>query len=82
MDSATISQHPSAAQRGANLPEKEEEKNRLQKAKDGLRSWLQRPSSGRTTNLGRRVEKPGLGRQSGPSGQSDSVQHDKKHANK
>jgi hypothetical protein len=78
----TISQHPSAAQRGANLPEKEDDPSRLQKAKDGLRQLLQRPSSGRTTGLGRRVEKPGTGRQSGPSGQTDSVQHDKKHANK
>ena len=81
MGYAATSQHPGAAQRGAN-PDKEEEKNHLQKAKDGLRAWLQRPSSGRTTNLGRRVEKPGTGRQSGPSGQTDGVQHDKQHANK
>jgi hypothetical protein len=82
MGHAATSQHPSAAQRGANLPEKEEEKNNLQKAKDGLRQLLQRPSSGRTTGLGRRVEKPGPSRTAGPSGQDDGVQHDKKHANK
>ena len=40
------------------------------------------PSSGRTTALGRRVEKPGRGRQSGPSGQRDGTQHDRQHANK
>jgi hypothetical protein len=77
-----VSEHPGAAQRGANLPDKEEEKNRLQKAKDGLRQLLQRPSSGRTTGLGRRVEKPAPARTSGPSGQTDDMQHDTKHANK
>jgi hypothetical protein len=60
----------------------EDNRSRLQKAKDEVRALLQRPSSGRTTSLGRRVEKPGTGRQSGPSGQTDGVQHDRKHANK
>jgi hypothetical protein len=50
--------------------------------KDEVRKLLQRPSSGRTTKLGRRVEKPGTGRQSGPSGQTDSAQHDRRHTNK
>jgi hypothetical protein len=76
---------PTPPQHGAAPPSAqvpEDERNRLQKAKDGLRALLQRPSSGRTTNLGRRVEKPGTGRQSGPSGQTDGVQHDRQHANK
>lgn len=65
---------------GAQMPQ--DEKSRLEKTKEELRSVFQRPSTGRTTKLGRRVEKPGTGRQSGPSGQTDGVQHDRKHANK
>lgn len=42
----------------------------------------QRPASGRTTALGRRVEKPGNGKQVGPSGQRDEGLCDAKHANK
>jgi hypothetical protein len=42
----------------------------------------QPPSTGRTTRLGRKVEKPGEGSVAGPSGQKDRVHHDKKHANK
>jgi hypothetical protein len=76
----TTTLHPCAAQPRA--PEPEGDRTRLQKAKDGLRALLQRPSSGRTTSLGRRVEKPGTGRQSGPSGQTDSAQHDRGHTNK
>ena len=58
-----------------------DEKAPLEK-KEEPQTLLQRPSSGRTTKLGRKVEKPGIGRQSGPSGQTDSVQHDRKHTNK
>jgi hypothetical protein len=76
----TTTMHPSAAQPRA--PEPESDKTRLQKAKDGLKALLRGPSSGRTTTLGRRVEKPGTGRQSGPSGQTDSAQHDRAHTNK
>jgi len=65
---------------GAHL--QEAEKDRLEKAKDELRTLFHRPSTGRTTQLGRRVEKPGPTRTSGPSGQTDNVQHDRKHANK
>ena len=65
---------------GAQLPEKE--KDRLEKAKDVLRNLCQRPSSGRTTALGRRVEKPGSGSPAGPSGQKDRAKHDGKHTNK
>jgi Zn-dependent oligopeptidase len=65
---------------GAQLPEKE--KTRLEKTKDALRSLYQRPSSGRTTPLGRRVEKPGEGKGGGPSGQKDGAKHDGRHTNK
>lgn len=41
-----------------------------------------RPASGRTTSLGKKVEKPGTGRQGGPSGQTDAARHDRKHTNK
>jgi hypothetical protein len=59
-----------------------DDKDRLEKAKDALRALYQRPSSGRTTALGRRVEKPGSGNPAGPSGQKDRAKHDGKHANK
>jgi hypothetical protein len=55
---------------------------RVDKNEEVPTTLLQRPSSGRTTKLGRKVEKPGTGRQSGPSGQTDSVQHDRRHTNK
>ncbi len=54
----------------------------LQKARDKLRGFFQRPSSGRTSTLGRKVEKPGSGLAAGPSGQTEGVEHDRKHANK
>ena len=65
---------------GAQLPA--DEKSRLEKAKDALRTLFQRPSSGRTTSLGRRGEKPGTGGDGGPSGQTDRAKHDRKHTNK
>lgn len=40
------------------------------------------PSTGRTTALGRRVEKPADVKPAGPSGQRDKAQHDRKHTNK
>lgn len=58
------------------------DKTKLEKAKEELRQLFHRPSTGRTTALGRRVEKPGSGRQDGPSGQTDGTKHDRKHANK
>jgi hypothetical protein len=64
---------------GAQLPEKQ--KDRLEK-EDVLRNLCQRPLSGRTTALGRRVEKPGSGSPAGPSGQKDKAKHDGKHTNK
>ncbi len=58
------------------------DKLRLEKAKDELRGLFHRPASGKTTALGRKVEKPGSGSQAGPSGQRDNARHDGKHANK
>lgn len=57
------------------------EKTLRERAKDKLCD-LYRPSSGRTTALGRKVEKPADIKVAGPSGQRDQAQHDRKHANK
>ena len=57
------------------------EKNKLEKAKEELKALYQRPTTGKTTALGRKVEKPGHGKQGGPSGQTDGTR-DRKHANK
>ncbi len=46
------------------------------------RKATQRPTTGRTSVLGKRVEKPGTGRSSGPSGQPDGFRHGLVHANK
>jgi hypothetical protein len=60
-----------------------DEKQRLEQAKDELRSlYHPRPASGRTTAMGRRVEKPGESKPGGPSGQKDGAKGDRKHANK
>jgi len=59
-----------------------DDKTSLQKARDKLRGLFQRPSSGRTSALGRKVEKPGSGAAAGPSGQTEGVDHDRKHTNK
>jgi len=70
--------HP-GAQRGPGSPQ--DEKSRLEQAKDKLGGFFQRPSSGRTSALGRKVEKPGPTTTGGPSGQTDSAQHDRRHTN-
>ncbi len=59
-----------------------EDRNKLERAKDELRLLFHRPSTGRTTMQGRRVEKPGNSRPGGPSGQKDGVDHHRKHTNK
>ena len=41
----------------------------------------QNPTTGRTTKMGRRAEKPKDPKPGGPSGQSDRAKHNKKHAN-
>lgn len=56
-------------------------RTQLEKAKDKLRTMFQRPSTGRTSALGRKVEKPGTTQPAGPSGQTADVQ-DRKHGNK
>jgi hypothetical protein len=43
---------------------------------------FQRPSNGRNTRLGRRVEKPGDAHAAGPSGQHEATDHERKHTNK
>ncbi|HSV35182.1 MAG TPA: DUF3175 domain-containing protein, partial [Ramlibacter sp.] len=58
------------------------DKTKLDKAKEELRALYQRPSTGRTTAQGRRVEKPGSDKQGGPSGQTDASKHDRRHTNK
>ena len=65
---------------GAQL--KPEEKDKLEKTKDELRDLYHRPQSGRTTPLGRKVEKPGEAKPGGPSGQKDRAKHDLRHTNK
>jgi hypothetical protein len=58
------------------------EKKLTEEAEDEEKIEVQRPSNGRTTVLGRRVERPADVRPAGPSGQRDVAQHDRKHANK
>lgn len=74
---AIRSPHPAAANDQGG-----DDKITLQQAKDKLRGFLQRPSSGRTSSLGRKVEKPGSAGPAGPSGQTEDVQHNRKHTNK
>lgn len=59
-----------------------EDKTKLEKAKDELRQLYHKPESGKSTPLGRKVEKPGSSKQGGPSGQKDGAKHDGKHTNK
>jgi hypothetical protein len=58
------------------------DKQRLERAKEVLRGLFHRPSSGRTSALGRTVKKPGSGSPAEPSGQRDGAKHEGKHANK
>jgi hypothetical protein len=53
-----------------------------QEAEDEARVDIHKPSTGRTSVAGRRVEKPADLGPSGPSGQHDATRHDRKHANK
>lgn len=56
-------------------------KTQFHKVKDETLTIAQRPTTGRTTPLGRKVEKPSDTHTDGPSGQRDTTRHDKKHAN-
>lgn len=58
------------------------DKKLTEKSRDKLRSLYGRPSTGRTTSLGRKVEKPAPEKQGGPSGQTDQAQHNIEHTNK
>jgi hypothetical protein len=55
---------------------------KLDKLKNDVQTIFQRPTTGRTTRLGRKVEKPGDVGAAGPSGQHEATRHDKQHANK
>ncbi|MES1264700.1 MAG: hypothetical protein ABUU24_03495 [Variovorax sp.] len=57
-------------------------KTSLQKVKDEVLTIFQRPTTGRTTPMGRKVEKPSDTHTDGPSGQRDTTRHDKQHANR
>jgi hypothetical protein len=78
LDALTSPQQSTRA--GAQL--QPDDKTKLEKAKEEVRNLHHRPASGRTTSLGKKVEKPGTGRQGGPSGQTDASRHDGKHTNK
>ncbi len=65
---------------GSNLPE--DERKKLERTKDELRELYNKPTTGKTTKLGRKVEKPQDPKAGGPSGQHDAAKHDKRHANK
>lgn len=65
---------------GTHLPK--DERTKLEKSKDELRVLFNKPTTGKTTKLGRKVEKPAEPRVGGPSGQHDSAIHDKRHTNK
>jgi hypothetical protein len=65
---------------GSNLPE--DERAKLEKSKDELRVLYNKPTTGKTTKLGRKVEKPAEPKGGGPSGQHDLAIHNKGHTNK
>jgi hypothetical protein len=65
---------------GSNLPE--DERSKLEHTKQELRELYNKPTTGKTTKLGRKVEKPRDPKAGGPSGQHDASRHDKGHTNK
>jgi hypothetical protein len=65
---------------GSNLPE--DERGKLERTKDELRLLYDKPTTGKTTKLGRRVEKPQDPKAGGPSGQHDAGKHNRRHTNK
>jgi hypothetical protein len=73
--------HPSAAAAWAQTrPPKDA--TPIQKVKDEVQNFFARPSNGRSTRMGRRVEKPGDAHAAGPSGQHEATKHDSRHTNK
>ena len=75
--SIALFKHPSAAAAWATQP-----KDVTQKVKEEVQTFFQRPSNGRSTRMGRRVEKPGDAHAAGPSGQHEATKHDSQHTNK
>ncbi|MBA3772691.1 MAG: hypothetical protein H0X13_09460 [Ramlibacter sp.] len=73
---------PKAPQSSAAAPPTLEQKSKLENAEEQPAPPNQRPTSGRTTPQGRKVEKPGSGSPAGPSGQPGKTLHDRRHANK
>ena len=61
---------------------RDDEKSQATHIKDEPKDMYQRPTTGRNTRLGRKVEKPRDPKSGGPSGQKDRARHDKRHANK
>ena len=59
-----------------------DDKNNMVHKKGEPQDAFQRPSTGRNTRLGRKVEKPRDPKSGGPSGQKERARHDKRHANK
>ncbi|ROZ66225.1 hypothetical protein [Ramlibacter sp. WS9] len=72
--------HPSTA--AASAQSQPKDVTRLQKVTEEVQSFFQRPSNGRSTRMGRRVEKPGDAHAAGPSGQHEATKHDSRHTNK
>jgi hypothetical protein len=58
------------------------EKKQTQQSEDEEKIEIHRPSIGRTSPLGRKVEKPADARPAGPSGQHDATRHENAHTNK
>ena len=73
--------HPSASAAWAQT-EPPKDGTQLHKVKEEVQNIFQRPSNGRTTRMGRRVEKPGDAHAAGPSGQHEATKHDSRHTNK
>ena len=73
--------HPSASAAWAQT-QPPHDGTQLQKVKEEVQNFFQRPSNGRTTRMGRRVEKPGDAHAAGPSGQHEATKHDSQHTNK
>jgi len=78
--STALFKHPSAAAAWAQTQPKDV--TNLQKIKEEVQNFFQRPSNGRSTRMGRRVEKPGDAHAAGPSGQHEATKHDSQHTNK
>ncbi len=79
--SIALFKHPSAAAAWV-AQSQPKDVTHLQKVKEDVQTFFQRPSNGRSTRMGRRVEKPGDAHAAGPSGQHEATKHDSQHTNK